>query len=26
VLTGEVVIVTDSGEEVLRAGDAAGFK
>jgi uncharacterized cupin superfamily protein len=26
VLTGEVVLVTDSGEEVLRAGDAAGFK
>jgi uncharacterized cupin superfamily protein len=26
VLTGEVVLVTNSGEEVLRAGDAAGFK
>ena len=26
VLTGEVVLVTDNGEEVLRAGDAAGFK
>jgi len=26
VLSGEVVLVTDSGEEVLRAGDAAGFK
>ena len=26
VLTGEVVLVTDAGEEVLRAGDAAGFK
>ena len=26
VLTGEVVLVTDGGEEVLRAGDAAGFK
>jgi uncharacterized cupin superfamily protein len=25
VLTGEVVLVTDAGEEVLRAGDAAGF-
>jgi uncharacterized cupin superfamily protein len=25
VLSGEVVLVTDSGEEVLRAGDAAGF-
>ena len=25
-LTGEVVLVTDSGEEILRAGDAAGFK
>ncbi len=23
---GEVVVVTDGGEEVLRAGDAAGFK
>lgn len=26
VLAGEVVLVTDAGEEVLRAGDAAGFK
>jgi uncharacterized cupin superfamily protein len=26
VVSGEVVLVTDSGEEVLRAGDAAGFK
>src|SRR5260221_14653981 len=26
VLSGEVVLVTDAGEEVLRAGDAAGFK
>ena len=26
VLTGEVVLVTDSGEEVLRAGDCAAFK
>ena len=26
VLEGEVVLVTDEGEEVLRAGDAAGFK
>ena len=25
VLSGEVVLVTDQGEEVLRAGDAAGF-
>jgi uncharacterized cupin superfamily protein len=25
VLAGEVVLVTDDGEEVLRAGDAAGF-
>src|SRR6266404_8954660 len=25
VLSGEVVLVTDSGEETLRAGDAAGF-
>jgi uncharacterized cupin superfamily protein len=25
VLAGEVVLVTDGGEEVLRAGDAAGF-
>jgi uncharacterized cupin superfamily protein len=26
VLMGEVVLVADSGEEILRAGDAAGFK
>jgi uncharacterized cupin superfamily protein len=26
VLAGEVVLVTDGGEEILRAGDAAGFK
>jgi uncharacterized cupin superfamily protein len=26
VLSGEVTLVTDGGEEVLRAGDAAGFK
>lgn len=26
VLEGEVVLVTDAGEEVLRAGDCAGFK
>jgi uncharacterized cupin superfamily protein len=26
VLQGEVVLVTDSGEETLRAGDCAGFK
>lgn len=26
VVAGEAVLVTDSGEEVLRAGDAAGFK
>ncbi len=26
VVSGEVVLVTDSGEEVLRAGDCAGFK
>ena len=26
VLSGEVILVTDSGEEVLRAGDCAGFK
>ena len=26
VLSGEVVLVTDAGDEVLRAGDAAGFK
>src|SRR6266702_5446747 len=25
VLSGEVVLVTDAGEETLRAGDAAGF-
>lgn len=25
-LEGEVVLVTDAGEELLRAGDAAGFK
>lgn len=25
VLAGEVVLVTDGGEEILRAGDAAGF-
>jgi uncharacterized cupin superfamily protein len=25
VISGEVVLVTDDGEEVLRAGDAAGF-
>ncbi len=25
VLSGEVVLVTDAGEELLRAGDAAGF-
>lgn len=25
VLAGEVVLITDEGEEVLRAGDAAGF-
>lgn len=25
-ISGEVVLVTDDGEEVLRAGDAAGFK
>ena len=25
VLSGEVVLVTDGGEEVLRAGDAAGW-
>ena len=25
VLEGEVVLITDAGEEVLRAGDAAGF-
>ncbi|HVC52081.1 MAG TPA: cupin domain-containing protein [Stellaceae bacterium] len=26
VLAGELVLVTDAGEEILRAGDAAGFK
>jgi uncharacterized cupin superfamily protein len=26
VLSGEVVLVTDAGEEVLRAGDSAAFK
>ena len=26
VIDGEVVLVTDSGEELLRAGDCAGFK
>lgn len=26
VLVGEVVLVTDAGEELLRAGDCAGFK
>src|SRR5438552_3018818 len=26
VLSGEVTLVTDGGEEILRAGDAAGFK
>jgi uncharacterized cupin superfamily protein len=26
VLSGEVVLVTDAGEEILRRGDAAGFK
>ena len=26
VLEGEVVLVTDSGEEVMRAGDCAGFR
>jgi len=26
VLSGEVVLLSDGGEEVLRAGDAAGFK
>ena len=26
VLSGEVTLVTDTGEEVLRAGDCAGFK
>ena len=26
VVEGEVVVVTDAGEEVMRAGDSAGFK
>lgn len=26
VLSGEVVLVTDAGDEILKAGDAAGFK
>lgn len=26
VLSGEVILVTDDGDEILRAGDAAGFK
>lgn len=26
VVSGELVLVTDAGDEVLRAGDAAGFK
>ena len=26
IVSGEVVLVTDAGEEVLRAGDCAGFK
>jgi uncharacterized cupin superfamily protein len=26
VVAGEVVLVTDAGEEILRAGDAAGFR
>jgi uncharacterized cupin superfamily protein len=26
VLSGEVVLITDTGEETLRAGDCAGFK
>jgi uncharacterized cupin superfamily protein len=26
VVSGEVVLVTDGGEEILRAGDCAGFK
>jgi uncharacterized cupin superfamily protein len=26
VVSGEVVLVTDAGEEILRAGDCAGFK
>jgi uncharacterized cupin superfamily protein len=26
VLAGEVVLVTDAGEEILRTGDSSGFK
>ena len=26
IVAGEVVMVTDAGEEILRAGDCAGFK
>src|SRR5580698_6848868 len=26
ILEGEVVLVTDAGDEILRAGDCAGFK
>jgi uncharacterized cupin superfamily protein len=26
IVEGEVVLITDSGEEILRAGDGAGFK
>jgi uncharacterized cupin superfamily protein len=26
VLEGELVLITDSGEEILRAGDCAGFR
>ena len=26
IVTGEVVLVTDAGEEILKAGDCAGFK
>lgn len=26
IVSGEVVLVTDAGEEILRAGDCAGFK
>jgi uncharacterized cupin superfamily protein len=26
VVEGEVVLITDGGEEILRAGDSAGFK
>ena len=25
-MAGEVVLVTDAGEEILKAGDCAGFK